>query len=144
MKKVGKVLSLFSSLSEGQINVTSLSLDIKGIIDDKHYDRNPDRAVLISSLYSYELMKEQSIISDYGTLGENILMDYNIYHLKSGVRLKIGANVVVELGQSCTLCKGLSAINSKLPKLLKDDRGIFVKVIESGVIYTDDAIYLLD
>ncbi|CAA6813288.1 MAG: Unknown protein [uncultured Sulfurovum sp.] len=143
MKKVGHVISLFSSLAEGQTNVELFSVDTKGIINDKHYNKNADRAVLITSLSSYELMKKNNINEPYGTLGENILIDYNIYQHHAGVRVKIG-NVVMEIVQLCTLCKGLSSIDSKLPKLLKEDRGIFVKVIEPGTIYKDDEIYLLD
>ncbi len=76
-------------------------------------------------------------------MGENLLIDYNPYHLQAGARLKI-ANVTLEISQHCTLCKSFTKIDAKLPKLLKDDRGIFAKVIKSGSIKEGDDIYLLD
>jgi len=143
MTIVGKVSSLYYSPPSGRTEVTSFDLDTKGIINDKHYDKSIDRTVLIASLESYALASHHDIDLAHGALGENILIDYSPYHLKAGNRLKIG-KVILEISQPCTLCKSLTTIDNKLPKLLKDDRGIFVKVIESGMIKEDDAIYLLD
>jgi len=143
MTKVGKVSSLFYSPPTGRTTVASFSLDSKGIVNDKHYNKSIDRSVLIASLESYALVKRHGIDVPYGALGENILIDYNPYHLTAGTKLKIG-KVTLEISQPCTLCKSLTTIDSKLPKLLKNDRGIFARVIESGTIKEDDDIYLLD
>jgi len=102
-----------------------------------------ERSVLITSLESYTLLKQNGIDAAYGALGENLLMDYNPYHLPIGARLKVG-NVLLEISQPCTLCKSLAKVNPAVPKLLKDDRGIFAKVIESGSISKGDNIYILD
>lgn len=143
MTKVGKVFSLFYSPPAGRTTVDSFALDSKGIVNDKHYNKSIDRSVLIASLESYALVKRHGIDAAYGALGENVLIDYNPYHLAAGTKLKIG-KATLEISQLCTLCKSLTAIDSKVPKLLKDDRGIFAKVIESGNIKEGDAIYLLD
>jgi MOSC domain-containing protein YiiM len=143
MTKVGNVSSLFYSTANGRTSTAELLLDTKGIIKDKHYNKNIDRSVLIASLDSYELVKSHGIDAPYSALGENILIDYNPYHLTVGTKLKIG-KVTLEISQPCTLCKSLTKIDSKLPKLLKDDRGIFAKVMESGSIKEGDDIYLLD
>jgi MOSC domain-containing protein YiiM len=143
MTKVGNVSSLFYSPPSGRTRVDILALDSKGILDDKHYNKNSDRTVLIASVESYTLAKQQDIDLAYGFLGENVLIDYNPYHLTAGSRLKIG-KVTFEISQLCTLCKSLTKIDSKLPKLLKDDRGIFAKVMEPGSIKEGDDIYLLD
>ena len=143
MVKVGNVFSLFYSTTIGRTSATELLFDGKGIIKDKHYDKNIDRSVLISSMDSYNLVEDHGIDVSYGALGENLLMDYNPYHLETGARLKIG-NVTLEISQHCTLCKSLTKINAKLPKLLKDDRGIFAKIVKSGNIKEGDDIYLLD
>ena len=143
MTKVGKVSSLFYSPPLGRTTVSFFDLDRKGIVSDKHYNKSIDRSVLITSLESYTLAKKHGINVSYGALGENILIDYNPYDLTAGTKLKIG-NVTLEISQPCTLCKSLTNIDSKLPKLLKDDRGIFAKVMESGSIKKDDDIYLLD
>jgi len=143
MTKVGNVYFLFCSFVDGRAPTEELLLDTKGIVKDKHYNKNIERSVLLASMQSYALVKKHSINVPYGALGENLLMDYNPYHLPSGFRLKIG-NVILEISQHCTLCKSLAKVDVKLPKLLKDDRGIFAKVIESGSIKEGDTIYLLD
>ncbi len=143
MTKVGNVSSLFYATVNGSTLAPELDLDKKGIVKDKHYNKNIERSVLIASLDSYALAKNHGIDVPDGALGENLLIDYNPYHLQAGTRLKI-ADVTLEISQHCTLCKSFTKIDAKLPKLLKDDRGIFAKVIESGSIKEGDDIYLLD
>ena len=143
MTKVGNIVSLFSSNDKGHLTRPELEMDEKGIIGDRHYNKNDERSVLIASLDSYTLVKKHNIQIEYGVLGENILIDYNPYHLETGARLKIN-NVILEISQHCTLCKSFTKIDTKLPKLLKNDRGIFAKVIEQGNIKEGDIVYLLD
>jgi len=143
MTKVGNISSLFYSTANGSSPTSELDLDKKGIVKDKHYNKDIERSVLIASLDSYALAKKHGIDVPYGALGENLLIDYNLYHLQAGARLKI-AHVTLEISQHCTLCKSFTKIDAKLPKLLKDDRGIFAKVIESGSIKEGDDIYLLN
>ncbi len=143
MIKVGNVSSLFCSALNGRTSVTELLLDTKGIVGDKHYNKNIERSVLIASVDSYKLAQKNSIDLSHGELGENLLIDYNPYNLPTGSRLKI-ANVTLEISQHCTLCKSLTKVDSKLPKLLKNDRGVFAMVIDSGTIEQGDDIYLLD
>ena len=143
MTQVGTLISLYYSPLSGRKSSEVLHFDTKGIVNDKHYDKNAERSVLITSLESYALLKKHDVSAAYGSLGENLLMDYNPYQLKTGTRLKIGS-VTLEISQHCTLCKSLTQVNAKIPKLLKNDRGIFAKVIESGSIAVDDGVYLLD
>ena len=145
MKNVGKVISLFVSVqgSSSRVEKESVNLDPKGIVEDKFYDTNIQRSVLITSQDSYTLASSHQITMPYGSLGENILMDYNPYHLNAGDQLRIG-DVVLEISQNCTICDHLSKIDKALPELLKDDRGIFARVIEGGVIKKGDEIYLLN
>jgi len=142
MTKVGNVSSLFYSTTNGSTLTSELYLDEKGIVKDKHYNKDSERSVLIASLDSYVLAKNHGIDVPYGALGENLLIDYNPYHLQTGAKLKI-ANVTLEISQHCTLCKSFTKIDAKLPKLLKDDRGVFAKVLVSGSIKECDDIYLL-
>jgi len=143
MIKIGRAHSLFYSSFGTQTITKKLLLDKKGILKDKHYDKSIERSVLISSLDSYGLLEKEGIDANYGSLGENLLIDYNPYHLALGSRLKIGS-VILEISVYCTLCKSLSKVNNKIPKLLKNDRGIFAKVIQAGSIKVGDDIYLYD
>lgn len=143
MKTVGKVIDLFISPQNksGKTAKEILILDTKGIIDDKYYDTNVHRSVLITSIESYQLAASHHVNMPQGSLGENILVDYNPYHLSAGAQLCIG-EVILEISQNCTICDHLSIIDEKLPALLKDDRGIFAKVIKGGVIKKNDEIVL--
>ncbi len=145
-KKIqGKVLKLF--ITKNDTNKTrvireQINADENGIIHDKFYNKNNLRAILITSTQSYDMAFNENINLPEGTLGENILIDINPYHLCAGERLTIG-NTTLEITQNCTLCKGLTTINSKLPKLLKNDRGIFAKVISgSTTIKIGDIVYI--
>jgi len=139
LQNVGKIIELFYSTKEGRFNPPSLTLDEKGVNKDKFYDKNVQRSVLIASLDSYILAKEHGIDAPYSALGENILIDYNPYHLTPGAQLQIGS-LVLEISQNCTLCNSLAKVNSKLPKVLKNDRGIFARVIKEGVIKKGDIV----
>jgi len=144
MQEVGKILKLFISIKgiEKRVEQEQLSVDENGILEDKFYAKDRQRSILLSSKESYLLTQEQSINLNYGELGENILMDFNPYLLPIGTQLQIG-EVILEITQACTICNHLSKIDKKLPKLLKDDRGIFAKVIKKGNIYNSDTIFML-
>jgi len=145
MKEVGKVYALFISVSgeKTPVSKTSLKLDPKGILGDKHYESVPERTVLVTSLESYRLTEnELGVTMPYGYLGENILIDFNPYALPIGTQLKIGT-ALLEITQNCTLCNHLSSLDKRIPKLLKNDRGIFAKVIREGEINERDTVLLV-
>lgn len=141
--KVGQVLKLFTSKAgtSQRVEEQMIKLDELGVVNDKFYDKNTTRSVLIASTDSYDLIKTYGIEMPYGYLGENILMDYNPYALNVGTRFKIGT-VILEISQYCTICNHLAVLDVKIPTLLKNDRGIFAKVISAGEIKTDNAVYL--
>jgi len=141
----GKVVALYITKNDAKktrLIPEEISVDANGIQDDKFYAKDPQRAILITAIQSYELTKENNIEIEWGTLGENILIDISPYHLLPGQTLKIG-ETTLEITQNCTLCKGLSSVNSKLPKLLKNDRGIFAKVIgDTNTIRMNDKVII--
>ena len=141
---VGKVIKLFISQTgnSNRIIKEKLYLDTAGVLSDKFYNKDINRSVLISSLASYDMALNNNISMPHGALGENILVDYNIYNLPIEKQIKIG-EVILEITQNCTLCQSLTKVNNKLPKILKDDRGIFTKVVKSGYIYLDDEITII-
>jgi len=138
VKDINKnVLKLYVSKKEQK----SLQVDENGVIGDKFYSKEKNRSVLLSSTKSYDVAKSNNIDLKYGELGENILVDFDIYLLPIGTLLKVGSSLL-QISQNCTLCKSLSKINPKLPKLLKDDRGIFAFVLEAGEIKQGDKIII--
>ena len=141
----GTVLKLYLSTTDKSLprkEVKELSLDENGVLNDKFYAKDPQRLILLASQESYRIVASHAIDIEPGALGENILIDINPYHMLPGAKLQIG-NILLEVTQNGTLCQGLSRVNSKLPKLLKNDRGIFFKVLNSGKIKIGDSVTIL-
>jgi len=143
LQAVGKISSLFISKegSKTRVSKDTIALDLLGITEDKYHNTNIERSILITSLSSYTLAQSKQIQMPHGSLGENLLIDYNPYALAAGRQFKIGT-CILEISQNCTMCDHLSNIDKRLPELLKHDRGIFAKVIEKGEIKIGDTIYL--
>ena len=142
--KLGMVEDLFISKEDikDRLNQSEIVLDENGVFIDKFYGKNISRSVLITSIKSYEIAAEQGVKMIYGQLGENLLVDFPLSKLNPGDRLQI-SDVVLEITQNCTLCEHLSSININLPTILEKDRGVFAKVIEGGLIRTEDIIYCI-
>lgn len=143
-EKVGQVLKLFISKSgtSQRFEKETFTLDELGVQGDKFYDKDPQRSVLVASTASYDLVKTYGIEMPFGYLGENILMDYNPYSLEIGTRLKIG-DAILEISQNCTICNHLAVLDVKIPTLLKNDRGIFAKVISGAEIKSGEKVYIV-
>lgn len=142
----GKVLKLYITKDDAKktrLSKESVTVDEKGVQEDKFYAKDAQRSILITTQESYDLAYTHNIAIDSGVLGENILIDINPYALLPGQKLTIG-DAVLEITQNCTLCKGLTSINSKLPKLLKDDRGIFAKALNEATISLGSEVKILD
>jgi MOSC domain-containing protein YiiM len=119
-----------------------ISLDEKGVVDDKFYAKNLERAILIASVDSYEIAKQRGIEAEFGSLGENILIDINPYGLNTGDKIYIG-EVELEITQHCTLCASLKKVDDALPNILKDDRGIFAKATKPGKVKIGDTVVII-
>jgi len=141
INNIGKVIKLFISLdgTSHRSNKENLIVDRNGINIDKFYKKDINRSILLTSIKAYEMMKNDEIETKDGMLGENILVDFNPYDLNIADKIKIGS-AILEVTQHCTLCKSLKKIKDCVPKLLKNDRGVFAKVIQSGVIFEGDKI----
>ena len=142
-KSIGQVLELFISHKDNskRIPQSVFEVDTNGIVGDKFYAKDRERSILLTTIESYQLALDNGIEMPYGALGENILIDYNPYALAIGTQLKLG-EVVLEVTQNCTICNHLSEIDKRLPRLLKEDRGIFVKVITAGFIEKGNKVSL--
>lgn len=141
-EELGSVIGLCVSKEQKREKTDSLHVELDGVKGDKFKGKDINRSVLLVCEYSYQLAKENSIKLSYGELGENILLDFNPYSFEAGTKLQIG-EVLLEISQKSSLCPSLSKISSKLPKLLKDKRGVFTKVINPGIIHSEDSIYLV-
>ena len=139
---IANVLALFmTDLHKQTISCKKIILEKEGIIGDKHYGKELSRSVLITSTYAYDLLLQEKINASFGALGENIVIDYDLHRLKPGDKLVLG-EVILEIAQNCTLCNHLSKIDKRVPKLLRDDRGIFARVVKGGELHLHDEVRL--
>jgi len=128
----GKVVSLHLGLGSGlpkpQVEVLELVAGF-GAKGDRHAGKDPDRAVLVAGLPSYEKAKGVGIQLPFGALGENLLLDLDPHNLPPGTRLRIG-EALLEFSYVCTVCSSLSQFDLRLPKLLYGGRGLYARVLE--------------
>lgn len=141
MKNIGKVLKTFSATTESsglpRPLVSELNLiEDYGIENDKFAGKKLDQTVMIVGLKSYEIAKENGIDLEFGCLGENILLDFDPHVFLVGKQLTIG-NSIIEITQVCTVCNHLSVFDENLPKLLKNRRGLYCRIVKSGIIEKD-------
>jgi len=137
-KILGKVLDTFSATkgSSGLPRPQVEKLVLKegyGIENDKFAGDELHKTVMIIGKKSYDMAKEEGIELQKGSYGENILFDFDPHTLQVGDRLQI-ANALIEITEKCTLCNHLSIFGARLPKLIKNHRGLYCKIIKGGEI----------
>ena len=139
------VLGLFRSDAQSgeRCQEQRIHVDIPGIESDKHFGKRAERSILVTTRYSYEKAARSGIDMPFGSLGENIVLDIDPQLLKRpGSRLKIGS-AILEIVQNCTICKSLANVDDSLPELLRDDRGVFARCLQKGIISAGDTAELL-
>ena len=138
MKNIGKVLKTFSATKESsglpRPNVEELNLIVDyGIENDKFAGKKLNQTVMIVGIQSYEIANQNDIELEFGTLGENILLDFDPHIFEVGKQLFI-EDSIIEITQVCTVCNHLSVFDKNLPLLLKSHRGLYCKIIKNGII----------
>lgn len=138
MIELGKVLKTFSATNESSglprpiVSKLNLIADY-GIENDKFAGKKLDQTVMIVGLKSYEIAKQNNIDLEIGCLGENILLDFDPHDFEVGKQLFI-EDTILEITQICTVCSHLSLFDNNLPTLLKGHRGLYCRIIKSGII----------
>lgn len=146
MKTIGKVLKTFSATKESsglpRPSVESLNLiEGFGIENDKFAGKKLEQTVMIVGMKSYEIALENGIKLELGSLGENILLDFDPHDFNIDEEIFIGDSIV-KITQICTVCNHLSVFDKKLPNLLKSHRGLYCKIIKSGLITKDMTVQI--
>ena len=113
-----------------------------GIENDKFAGNDLDKTVMIIGQNSYDIANEHGMDLEYGSYGENILFDFDPHLLQIGDKIQIG-KTLVEVTQKCTICKHLSVFGAKLPKLIKNHRGLYCKILKGGSITKEDRTYAI-
>lgn len=147
MEAIGKVIDTFSAkkgqsgLPRPKVDKLELIYDF-GIKEDKFAGDDLNKTVMIVGLFSYNLAKENGIELELGSLGENILLDFNPHDYIVGTQFAIG-ETIIEITENCTICNHLSVFGKSLPKLVKDCRGLYCKIIKAGEVTKNSSVRLI-
>ncbi|MFA6741384.1 MAG: MOSC domain-containing protein [Arcobacteraceae bacterium] len=140
-KIIGKVLDTFSATKESsglprpKVDKLNLIKDY-GIENDKFAEKKLEQTVMIVGIESYKIIKDNGINLEFGSLGENILLDFDPHILEVGSKLII-EDSEIQITQICTVCNHLAIFDESLPLLLKAHRGLYCKIIKSGIVSKD-------
>lgn len=142
--QIGSVIQLFSAPIgfKGTIRPKVDHLEFikdHGIKNDKFAGKKLHRSVMIVGKIAYEIAKQNSIDLELGSLGENILLDFDPHELEIGTKLQIGS-AVIQITEACTTCSHLSIHGNDLPTLLNGHRGIYATIIQSGLVKNQDIV----
>jgi MOSC domain-containing protein YiiM len=91
---------------------------------------------MIVGMKSYEIALDNKIKLELGSLGENILLDFDPHDFAIDDEIYIGDSII-QITQICTVCSHLSVFGEELPNLLKSHRGLYCKILKSGIITKD-------
>lgn len=138
MKKLGNVVDTFSAPKgfKGSVRPKVEKLEMikdHGIKDDKFAAKDIERSVMIVGTIAYDIAKENNIELEHGSLGENILMDFDPHTLDVGDTIQI-QDVKLQLTEECSVCSHLGVHDKRLPKLVAKHRGVYCKILDDGII----------
>ncbi len=145
---LGRVLQLYiAPIGTSGVRESRESIELKesyGVIDDRFAgnSKKSDRSVMMVGTKPYSMAREVGIELPVAALGENILLDFDPHTLEVGSKIKIG-DAILEITAACTLCKHLTQYHPDLPKLILKHRGIYCKVLKSGIISKEDRVTLI-
>ncbi len=122
-----------------------LELRHEGVVGDRHFGGDPDRAVLLVAQRNYLELAERGIELPYGSLGENLVLELDgpaATRLRPGARLRIGG-ALLEVTSHCSVCGALARLHPSLPKLARGRRGLYARVGMAGTVALgDEAVWL--
>lgn len=145
---IGKVIDTFSAkkgqsgLPRPQVENLQLILGY-GIKEDKFAGDDENRAVMVVGKYSYDITKENDISLEYGSLGENILFDFNPHDYHIGTIFEIG-ETQLEITENCTICNHLAIFDDELPMLIQDCRGMYCKILKEGIVEKNMVVNVIE
>lgn len=148
MGNIGKVLEIFSA-KKGQSGLPRPKADTLNLISsygiefDKFAGIDEDKAVMVVGKYAYDLALENGITLKEGSLGENILLDFNPHDYKVGTIFQVGDSLL-QITQACTICNHLSVFDKSLPLLIKNCRGLYCKVLEGAEVSKGSFVEVLE
>lgn len=143
----GKVLSLYMTMPDmiragHRMKVEDLELDENGIMGSRDYENGTERAMVLVSKKSYDIIEEAELVVERGLLMEDIYVDVDLYHLKKGSIIEIG-EVLFEVTGPCEDYRYLYAFAPELPELIHGNRGLFISPVDYGGIAVGNEVKVI-
>jgi MOSC domain-containing protein YiiM len=143
----GKIVSLNISEKKGvrKKPVSEVSLRTGyGIEGDAHASSAWHRQVSLLAVESIQKMRDKGLDVKPGDFAENITTEgIDLLSLPVGTKLTIGENIKVEVSQIGKECHTRCAIYYQAGDCVMPKEGIFVKVLNGGVIKEGDQIAVI-
>ena len=142
-----RVISI--NISKGgipKLPVSNVRITEQGLEGDEHDHQKHyrlEQAVSLQDMEMLEQLQREGYPLQAGTTGENLTVkNLNVNKLPVGTRLRFGGGVVLELSKVRKPCYVLDSINPRLKKDIVDRCGIYAKVIVTGILTQNTAIYI--
>jgi molybdopterin adenylyltransferase len=144
---MGTILSVNISGKKGEkkSNVGSArALRNQGLENDAHMGMDIRQISLLAS-ESIEKIRQKGMAVNYGDFAENLTTQgILLYTLLPGTRIKIGADVLLEVTQIGKTCLAPCAIYHAVGDCVMPREGIFVRVLSGGEISVGDPINVIE
>ena len=143
----GWIVAVSVSLKKGvkKTNIHSGKLvENHGLENDAHAG-DWHRQVSLLAIDSISKIREKGLDVNPGDFAENITTEgIKLWELPVGTRLKLGENALVEITQIGKECHDRCAIYKQVGDCVMPREGIFVKVLEGGIIVPADGIRIIN
>jgi MOSC domain-containing protein YiiM len=151
--RIGTLVSINSSAGGvPKRPVLLASVNLLGLEDDRHVDRNhggPDRAICLYSVELIKALRQEGHPIDVGTAGENFTVeDLDWSLVVPGARIAVGAQVQLEITSFTTPCKTIAASFSGgafkriSEKLHPGWSRVYAKVVTTGTVESGSSIII--
>lgn len=128
--------------------VDAVRVTTSGLEGDRQRFRlhgGPKRAVCLFSTADYASLERDGVnASAPGSYGENVLIDgLDFAALRPGNRLRLGAEVVIELTDVREPCGTLKSVDRRFPNLMLGRSGFVCSVVQEGLLRSGDPVEVL-
>ena len=133
----GTVRALFVKLEKGAKSVArhSVQAGLQGFDGDHHTGNSRRRQILLISGSVLDELHLQP-----GNVYENVVVDgLDVMSLPEGQQLRLGS-ALVAVTTPCEPCIQMERLRIGLQEALRDRRGMFVTVLEPGIIRVGDSV----
>jgi len=144
---MGKILAVNISAKKGEKkhNIGSArALINQGLENDAHIGMEIRQISLLAS-ESIEKIRQKGLNVRYGDFAENLTTErLELFRLPLGTKIKVGADVLLEVTQIGKTCLAPCAIYHAVGDCVMPKEGIFVRVLSEGIISVGDPIDVVD